>query len=363
MRSSEFSSFSKHADFVALDVLSLAIAFGTAYFIKFHNCGFANSATWKSLLALLIAVNLVITLLSNPYSGVFRRRYWEDIGIQLVLALESFLIICVVFYLFKIGVDYSREMLVTTYLIYVTLSLLLKYLHKRRLLSRWNSRPPDSTRRLVLVTSSDNALKDEELIYADDMSSSTVVAFCLTDITEPNKIGDKPASPLHDIVATCSRCNVDEVVILTNPSLLNESMLEELMEDGLRVRIGITESLGVISETQTIGHIGVVKTLDLQRHSFGASQTLYLPAKRLCDIVIGILGSLVVLPVAVVTKVSYLIQGDTHPVFYKQTRVGQRGEEFELWKLRSMVWNADEVLQELLQDPKKTRRMGARPEI
>ena len=353
MKSSGFSSFSKHADFVALDMLSLAIAFVMAYFIKFHNFGFTGSATWKSLLVLLITVNLVITLLSNPYSGVFRRRYWEDIGIQLVLALESFLIICVIFYLFKIGVDYSREMLITTYLIYVTLSLLLKYLHKRRLLSRWNSRPPDSTRKLVLVTSSDSALKDEALIYADDMSSSAVVAFCLTDITEPNKISDTPASPLCDIVATCSRCNADEVVILTNPALLNESTLEELMEDGLRVRIGITESLGVVSETQAIGHIGVVKTLDLQRHSFGAGQTLYLPAKRLCDVIIGIVGSLAVLPVAAVTKASYLIQGDTHPVFYRQTRVGRRGKEFELWKLRSMVWNADEVLQELLQDPKK----------
>ena len=50
-------------------------------------------------------------------------------------------------------------------------------------------------------------------------------------------------------------------------------------------------------------------------------------------------------------KLSYVLRGDRHPVFYRQTRVGLRGQTFELWKLRSMVWNADEVLQDLLQDP------------
>ncbi len=353
VKSPNFSSFSKHADFVALDALSLALAFVVAYFIKFHNFGFVDSSIWKGLLALLVAVNLVLTLLSNPYSGIFRRRYWEDIGTQLILALESFLIICVIFYLFKIGEDYSREMLIITYLMYIALALLIKYLHKRRLLSRWNNRPPDSMRRLVLATTADNALKDEELVYADDMRSSLVMAFCLTDVQEATTLEGKPAFPIADIVPTCSRFNADEVLILTDPSCIKASTFEDLMEEGLKVRIGITESIGVVSETQTIGHVGVVKTLDLQRHSFGSGQALYLPAKRLCDIAIGLLGTLAILPVAAFVKISYLLQGDTHPIFYKQTRIGQRGRQFELWKLRSMVWNADEVLQELLKDPER----------
>lgn len=353
VKSPSFSSFSKHADFVALDALSLAVAFAVAYFLKFHNLNFVDSATWKGLLALLIAVNLALTLLSNPYSGIFRQRYWEDIGTQLTLALESFLVICVIFYLFKIGEEYSREMLIVTYAMYIALALLIKYCHKRRLLSRWNNRPPDSMRKLVLVTTSDNALKDEALVYADDMCSSAVVAFCLVDAQSMGTLGGTPTAPASDIVPTCARYNADEALILTNLSCLSAAVLEELMEEGLRVRIGISESLGAASETQAIGHVGVVKTLDLQRHSFGSGQALYLPAKRLCDIAIGLIGTIAILPIAAFVKISYLLQGDTHPIFYKQTRVGHRGRQFELWKLRSMVWNADEVLQEMLQDPER----------
>lgn len=351
VKSPNFSSFSKHADFVIVDLLSLAIAFVTAYFVKFHDFSFLDSSTWKGLFALLVAVTLALTLIQNPYSGIFRRRYWEDIGTQLVLASESFLIICVIFYLFKIGEDYSREMLIITYLIYAGLALVLKYAHKRRLLSRWNNRPPDSVRRLVLVTTADRALEDEKTVYADDMKSSVVMAFCLTDADGNGELREKPTGPIDQLLPLCARYNADEVLILTNPASISKTQMEDLMENGIKVRIGIAESLGVASETQGIGHVGVVKTLDLQRHSFGSDQVLYLALKRLCDIIIGLIGCIAVLPVAAVTKVSYLAKGDTHPIFYRQTRVGQRGKNFQLWKLRSMVWNADEVLQELLQDP------------
>ena len=351
VKSPNFSSFSKHIDFVIVDLLALTIAFVAAYFIKFHDFSFLDSSVWKGLFALMVATTLVITLIQNPYSGIFRRRYWEDIGTQLIMALESFLVICVIFYLFKIGEDYSREMLIITYAIYVGLALVLKYVHKRHLLSRWSNRPPDSVRRLILVSSTDAALDNEKMVYADDMKSSVVMGFCLTDADANGELEGKPTAPVEQLLAMCARYNADEALILASPGIVSDAQLEDLMENGIRVRFGIAESLGVVSETQAIGQVGVVKTLDLQRHSFGSDQVLYLAVKRLCDIVLGLVGCAVVLPVAAVVKVSYLTKGDTKSIFYKQTRVGQRGKQFQLWKLRSMVWNADEVLQELLQDP------------
>ena len=76
------SSISKHADFVAIDVVSLAAAFAGAYLIKFGNLEFINSPSWRGLLAFLMLSDLLVTLHTNPYSGIFRRRYWEDIRIQ-----------------------------------------------------------------------------------------------------------------------------------------------------------------------------------------------------------------------------------------------------------------------------------------
>lgn len=353
MRSPSFSGISKHADFVLLDMVSLAIAFVVSYYLKFGDLGFIDSSTWRGLFVLLIGVSFAVTLLSNPYSGIFRRRYWEDIGTELKIALESFLIICVIFYLFKIGEDYSREMLVVTYAIYVVLALLLKYVHKRRMLSRWSNRPEDSVRRLILVSDGVDPLQEQEFAYADDIKASSVVGFCLTGDEVPPWVGDKPAVPVEDITKLCASTNADEVLLLVNPAKIDEALLEELIDNGIKVRLAIHESIGISSEVQTIGQVGVFKTLDLERHSFGASQALYLPLKRIVDIIIGAMGCLVTIPLAAIVKVSYLVQGDAHPIFYRQTRIGKRGKPFQMWKLRSMVWNADEILEELLEDPEK----------
>jgi lipopolysaccharide/colanic/teichoic acid biosynthesis glycosyltransferase len=57
-----------------------------------------------------------------------------------------------------------------------------------------------------------------------------------------------------------------------------------------------------------------------------------------------------VIPIMIVLAV--LIKIDGGPVFYSQQRVGLGGRTFRMWKLRSMVVNADQMLQELLdRDP------------
>lgn len=144
---------------------------------------------------------------------------------------------------------------------------------------------------------------------------------------------------------------------------MHKALYDKLMDNGVKLRLGIAELLGTASEIQSVSQVGVYRTLDLQRHSFGASQLLYLPVKRVVDIVLGTVGCLITLSVAAGTSLAvYPAAGDTHPIFYKQTRVGLRGQCFELWKLRSMVWDADEQLQRLLEDPAVQRRVGSEPE-
>lgn len=70
--------------------------------------------------------------------------------------------------------------------------------------------------------------------------------------------------------------------------------------------------------------------------------------KRIGDIVCGLVGVLVTIPLAIVTKITYMIMGDFKSIFYIQQRVGKNGKIFNIYKFRSMVCNSEEVLQELL---------------
>ena len=74
--------------------------------------------------------------------------------------------------------------------------------------------------------------------------------------------------------------------------------------------------------------------------------------KRLFDLVCAFIGCFFMLPVALIVKISYMLSGDFNSIFYTQKRVGKDGKIIGIYKFRSMVPNADEVLKELLKDPK-----------
>lgn len=68
----------------------------------------------------------------------------------------------------------------------------------------------------------------------------------------------------------------------------------------------------------------------------------YTFGKRIIDIGLVLLGAPLVIPVVALLAALIMIDGGSP--FYSQPRVGRHGRVFQLWKLRSMVPNADAKL-------------------
>lgn len=79
---------------------------------------------------------------------------------------------------------------------------------------------------------------------------------------------------------------------------------------------------------------------------------LYRFFKRLFDIICGLIGLVVLIPVTLIVKIAYMCTGDFHRIFYTQERVGYKGKHFKIIKYRSMAWDAEEQLEKLLQKKK-----------
>lgn len=74
--------------------------------------------------------------------------------------------------------------------------------------------------------------------------------------------------------------------------------------------------------------------------------------KRLLDILGGIVGCLALVPLYFIVRHKNHKQGDFDPIFFKQRRIGKYGKEFTIYKFRTMVPNADKVLEDLMKkDP------------
>lgn len=108
----------------------------------------------------------------------------------------------------------------------------------------------------------------------------------------------------------------------------------------------------ILNESVTVDQI-MIKTNNKEKSFvYSIERHIYFGIKRLFDILCSLLGVLVMIPVAIITKICYLISGDTKSIFYTQKRIGKNGKFIYIYKFRSMVWNADEVLKELLKQPK-----------
>ena len=70
--------------------------------------------------------------------------------------------------------------------------------------------------------------------------------------------------------------------------------------------------------------------------------------KRIFDIVCGLIGVICLVPLIVIVKIISICNGDRKSIFYTQKRIGKNGKEFKLYKFRSMVPNADEILEQTL---------------
>ncbi|MBR3362386.1 MAG: sugar transferase [Bacilli bacterium] len=81
----------------------------------------------------------------------------------------------------------------------------------------------------------------------------------------------------------------------------------------------------------------------------------YLIIKRTFDIICSLFGLLILIPLALVIKIIYILNKDFNKIFYSQTRIGKNGKEFKMYKFRTMIPNADKVLEELLEKDEKAK--------
>lgn len=85
--------------------------------------------------------------------------------------------------------------------------------------------------------------------------------------------------------------------------------------------------------------------MEKQKESFA-----YIFIKRIIDILGGFVGCLLTLPILLCVKIAYLVTGDKHRIIFSQERIGKNGKNIKIYKIRSMIKDADAALEKLLNE-------------
>ena len=82
---------------------------------------------------------------------------------------------------------------------------------------------------------------------------------------------------------------------------------------------------------------------------------IYFFIKRIFDIFCSLIGIMLLIPISLLVKIVYICTGDFHSIFYRHKRLGKNGKFIRIFKFRTMVPNADEILRDWLKNNPEKR--------
>lgn len=78
--------------------------------------------------------------------------------------------------------------------------------------------------------------------------------------------------------------------------------------------------------------------------------------KRLLDLLAGIVGTILLIPITIVVAIVNLFEKDEGPIFFTQERIGKDGKLFKMYKFRTMIVGADKELERILKEDKEAAK-------
>ncbi|MBE5873456.1 MAG: sugar transferase [Lachnospiraceae bacterium] len=117
----------------------------------------------------------------------------------------------------------------------------------------------------------------------------------------------------------------------------------------LCISMGVTVRLVVdlYKRRRASSYVSTVGTYPIITYHTISLNTYEQMAKRLMDIVGGLVGIILSSPIMLITAIAIKLDSKG-PVIFKQTRVGQNGRHFKIYKFRSMYIDAEERKKELM---------------
>lgn len=158
------------------------------------------------------------------------------------------------------------------------------------------------------------------------------------------------------IAGSISSCNVlpdrldelegvDRVVVACTE--LNEDLLEGLLPvcrmRGVKLTV-VPPTRGIFGTATHLGHVADLPLLDYNTWYVSPST---LALKRIFDVVVSTIGLVLTVPLFVLIALVVCVD-DGLPVFFRQLRAGENGRAFRIFKFRTMVRGAEEMLPELV---------------
>ncbi|MBE3144591.1 MAG: undecaprenyl-phosphate galactose phosphotransferase WbaP [Planctomycetes bacterium] len=297
----------------------------------------------------VIPVFLMVYLLSGVYPGIGLNPV-EELRRLSVSTSTVFLFLTALTFGLQILVEYSRLVFGFFWVLALVLVPFFRWGMRRSALRvhAWGEPVAvigngSQTQKVVKFLDANQAFGLTPVLLIDgfDQPAELTVDICRCTIedliADPSRLGGAHISTL--------------VMVPTEVPIHYQKMLVNETRFGLHRLVLISDLGWVGGSAVTLYDLQGVLGLEVQRNLLNPFQRFL---KRGLDLAFVIVGGLLILPVMalIAVWVAFESPGDA---FYGHTRIGQDGKRIKIWKFRSMVYNADQILVDYLDNNPENR--------
>ncbi|MGN9349874.1 sugar transferase [Enterococcus faecium] len=347
------SGWSKHIDFILLDLFCVQLAFYISYVMRQGDWNPYVIPIYRHMAIFIELENLTIIFLFEAYKNVLKRGYYKEAVASIKQSFMLLLVCSLYLITMQDGNDYSRVSLFIMGVVYGLLTYIIRILWKGLLHHRMKNGEDVS---LVIVTSqkiAKNVVRNlKEKNYGMYKLSGVIV---VDRDMYGTTIGGVPVVANADNAAEYLLQNwVDEVFINVDESVpYPKELIARCSEMGLAVHMNLTKVSDSTRGKQFIGRVGDYTVITSSINVMTMRQAFI---KRTIDILAGIIGCIATGVIFIfVAPVIYI--KSPGPIFFAQERIGQNGKTFKMYKFRSMYMDAEERKAELMKENKMSNNL------
>ncbi len=336
---------------VVLDFVIGIAAAGSALLIRFGNTASQSYNQYYLWLTVALPFVWLISLTINRAFEVrylfvgtdeYERVFRAGVGLTAALAVISF----------AFDLRLARGYVVVAIPLATALGLCFRYAMRKRLHRTWAR--GDRLRRVILVGHQQAVYQTNQRLSRERYHGMGVVGVCLPQVPMtgrivPDRLPGLP--PIYgsfgDVASAVQRAEADTVIVLSCPELDGSALRRlawKLERDEIDLIVAST-LVDVAGDRTTIRPVDGLPLMHVEHPRLKGTGRIF---KEVFDRVAALAGLLVLSPLlAVIALLIRCTPGGRGPVIFRQVRVGRHGEQFVMYKFRTMYANAEARLAEL----------------
>ena len=333
--------WSKHLDFMVLDIIILQLSYVFAYFVRMQKWDVYIDHEYRNLGILLFIADVLIIVLNNSLHDVIKRNVLREVFEHVKHSILVLAVVLIYFFSSQLGDIYSRIVLGLTFIFYVLLGFSARIVWKA-VLKNLNLRRVRNN--MLVVVSESEAETILSRLLSDRQAGYTIVGVVLLETTNQKSVCGIPVvAEMRNAAQYIAKEWIDSVYI---DAPINDKKIVKLMDAcavmavPTHYHVPYMSRQGIKRFSEKIGGTTVLTT------AINYATPVQLIIKRAFDIFAGLIGSLAALLIMAIVG-PIIKKQSPGPILFKQERIGKNGKHIQIYKIRSMRMDAEDMKKDL----------------